>query len=122
MTEYIKNKSIENNKKNNVTDLKEIGEAAWNFIASLYESGWDSLIADKDNHTLKQKVVAKFTSRLYKVKKKLSNKEPVDKPTSFFRIPPFIPEKTPKEVNKISQYFKKNSQPKEISENMKSYA
>jgi len=28
MTEYIKNKSIENNKKNNVTDLKEIGEAA----------------------------------------------------------------------------------------------
>ena len=49
MTKYIKNKSIEPNKANNVLDLKDIGEAAWNFISTLYNSSWDTLISDKDN-------------------------------------------------------------------------
>ena len=42
-------------------DLKEIGEAAWNFITFLYDSNQDTLTADKDNHSFRQKVAAKFT-------------------------------------------------------------
>jgi len=39
MTKYIKNKSIKRNKVNDVLDLSGVGEAAWNFISALYESG-----------------------------------------------------------------------------------
>ena len=38
MANYIRNKKIEENKINDIMDLKEIGEAVWNFIASLYDS------------------------------------------------------------------------------------
>jgi len=41
--------SIEPNKANDVLNLKGVGEAAWNFISALYDSGWDSLVSDKDN-------------------------------------------------------------------------
>jgi len=46
---YIKNKSIEQNKTNDVPDLSGISEVAWNFISAFYKSGWDSLVFDKDN-------------------------------------------------------------------------
>ena len=38
MTNYIKNKSIKSNKVNDVPDLKNIGEAVWSFISTIYES------------------------------------------------------------------------------------
>ena len=38
MTNYIRNKKIKANKANDITNLKEIGEVAWNFIDSLYYS------------------------------------------------------------------------------------
>ena len=119
ITNYIKNKSIKNNKMNDIIDLKEM---IWNFIASIYDSDWNSLIADKDNHTLRQKVVAKFTPKLHEIKKESTNKKPVDKLANFVRISPLILAKTLKEVNKISKYFKKNSQLKEVSKNKKYYA
>ena len=51
MTNYIRNKSIEFNKVNDIIYLKEVGETAWNLISALYDSGWNSLVSDKDNHS-----------------------------------------------------------------------
>ena len=39
MTNYIENKKIEQNKANNVPDLKDIDEATWKFISAFYSSG-----------------------------------------------------------------------------------
>ena len=50
------------------------------------------------------------------------NNKPTDKPASFVKIPLLIPVKTPNEVNEISKFFKKNSQPKDKSDNRKLYA
>ena len=50
------------------------------------------------------------------------NNKPTDKPASFVKIPPLIPAKTPNEINEISKFFKKNSQPKDKSDNTKLYA
>jgi len=36
-----------------------------------------------------------------------NNSKSADKPVSIDRLPPLIPAKSPKEVNKISKYFKK---------------
>jgi len=41
MQKYILNKSIEENKANNVKDLVGIGEVAWKFISALYKFYWD---------------------------------------------------------------------------------
>ena len=51
ITNYIRNKSIESNKINNIIYLKEVGEAAWNFISALYDTGWDSLVSEEYNHS-----------------------------------------------------------------------
>ena len=58
MQKYILNKSIKDNKANNVKNLEGVGEAAWRFISALYESHWDQLIADKNNLSFRQKVKA----------------------------------------------------------------
>jgi len=36
---YILNKKVEKSKANDVNNFKGIGEAAWSFISSFYESG-----------------------------------------------------------------------------------
>jgi len=46
----------------------------------------------------------------------------MDKPTSFVKLPPPILAKMPKEVNEISQFFKKNNQPTEKKNTKKTYA
>jgi len=48
-----------------------------------------------------------------------NNSKSADKPVSIDRLPPLISAKSPKEVNKISKYFKKNNQSKkrQISSN-----
>ena len=38
MTNYIKNKSIDCNKANDIPDLNSVGKVAWNFISTIYES------------------------------------------------------------------------------------
>ena len=53
MTKYIKNKSINHSKTNNILYLSSIGEVAWNFISTIYKSGWDLLISNKENRTFR---------------------------------------------------------------------
>ena len=122
MTNYIRNKSIESNKINNIIYLKEVGKAAWNFISALYDTGWDSLVSEKYNYSFPQKVVSKFTPRIQEVKNKSKKNKPTDKPASFVKHSPLIPAKTSKEINEISKFFKRNSQPKDKSDNRKLYA
>ena len=64
----------------------------------------------------------KFTLRIQEVKNKFKKNKLTDKPASFVKLPPPILAKTPKEINEISKFFKKNSQPKDKSDNRKLYA
>jgi len=45
----------------------------------------------------------------------------MDKLASFVKLPPLIPAKSPKEVNEVSKFFKKNSQPVKKKDARKSY-
>jgi len=109
ITKYIENKKIKNNKANEVPDLKGIDKAVWNFISAIYNSGWDSLIADKNNNFFRQKVSLNFTPKLNPVKTNNRCKENTEKSMSIKRQPHSISAKLPKEVNKISKFFKKNN-------------
>ena len=53
IAKYIKNKKIDIAKSNNIEDLKDMGEAAWNFVSSIYSLGWDSLIADNRGNSFR---------------------------------------------------------------------
>ena len=66
--------------------------------------------------------MSKFTPRIQEVKNKSKKNKPTDKPASFVKHSPLIPAKTSKEINEISKFFKRNSQPKDKSDNRKLYA
>jgi len=109
MTKYIKNKKIENNKANKVSDLNSINKATWKFIFAIYNSEWDSLIADKKNKSFRQKVSSKFTPKLNIVKTSNKGKKKADKPASFEKLPLPILAKLPKEVNEILKFVTINA-------------
>jgi len=53
LAKYIGNKSIDMNKANDIKDLKGIGKVAWNLVASIYSSEWDSLYANNKKISFK---------------------------------------------------------------------
>ena len=114
MMKYILNKKVESGKANDVNDLKGIGKATWGFISSLYESGWDELIADSNNYSFRCKVKAQFTPKINKGSNIKKGKElNANKPALISKLPSPIPAKLPKKVNEISKYFKKNIKKKD---------
>lgn len=106
MAKYIENKNIGINKFNNILELKDIGKAAQKFLSAIYNSGWDSLIANKNNNLFRQKVLLKFTPKVNPVNTGKKENKNTDKPTSVKRLPLPILTKLLKEVNEIWKYFK----------------
>ena len=108
MHKYILGKAIEGDKANSVKDLKDIGKATWEFISSLYEVYWNSLIVDDSKTSFRNKVKSKFSSQIVKAPINVKGKESI-KPTYVSSLLPSIPVKSPKKVNEIFKYFKVNS-------------
>jgi len=119
MTNYIKNKSINYNKANDILDLNGVDEVAWNFISTIYESEYNSLIT---NRTFRQQVVSKFTSKIQETRSITKDNKSTDKLVSFKKLPSLIPMKTSKKVKKISKFFKKSTKLTEKKNTGKSYA
>jgi len=108
MQKYILSKTIEDDKANDIPDLKGVSKVAWRFIFSLYEAHWDNLFIDDLNTLLRNKVKSKYSPQI--IKESNTNKEKNTIKLSYiFTLSPFILAKLPKEVNKISKYFKKNT-------------
>jgi len=114
MGRYIKGKSINSNNANDVKDLEGIGKAVWEFLPAVYDSHWDSLYADDSKISFRNKVKFKFNLQIPKVPVNSKGKETI-KPTYVSPLPPPIMAKTPKEVNEISKFFKKNKNPQKKS-------
>ena len=109
ITNYIKNKSIDYTKANDILDLNGMDEVAWNFISTIYESGWDILVTNKDNRTFRQQVMSKFTPKIQETRNTTKGDKLTDKLASFTKLPPLIFTKTPKKVKEISKFFKKST-------------
>ena len=110
MGKYIRGKAINNN-PNNCKDLEGVGKELWEFLSSIYESHWDMLYADSSKNTFRGKVSSKFTPQIPKNLSTNGKEKNKAKPMFISLVPPPIPAKTPKEVNEISKYFKKNPSP-----------
>ena len=90
IAKYIINKQVNPTKSNDLKDFNGISEAIWNFISSIYQSKWDSLIANKNSNTLRQKISAKFTLKILLAFNR--NNKSIDKPipASIEKIPPLF--------------------------------
>jgi len=108
LAKYIKNKQVNGNLVNDLTDFDGMGNAIWNFISSVYEAKWDSLNTDRKTNTFRVKISLKFTLRI--MPSNNSNKKEIAKPVlaTIIKVPPPPPllAKSKKKVNIISKYFK----------------
>jgi len=113
MGNYIKDKFVNNN-PNDVKDLDSVGKVVWKFLSIVYNAHWNSLYMDNFKILFRNKVKSKFNPQASRTPVNNKGKETV-KPTYIFTLPPSIPAKTSKEVNKILKYFKKNDNPQKKS-------
>ena len=108
MARYIRNKSVNDIKANNITEFEGMGDAIWNFISSVYEAKWDSLHTDQSTNTLRSKILLKFTPRTPPAKGNSNKEIPKSTPVTVNRAPPPLPSlstKPKKDVNTIPKYF-----------------
>ena len=130
MAKYISNKKVNLKTANDLKDFDDIGDAVWNFLSLVYQSGWDSLHTDNKSKTLREKISSKFTPRIAPSSTQKSNKpasKPVPASIDKASPPPPLPAKMAKEVNTISKYFQNrnsmnNNKSKDESKTTKSYA
>jgi len=81
---------------------------ACEFISAIYKSHWNSLYVDDSRTSFRNQVKSKFNPNVNKTLVNGKGKETV-KATYVSPLPPPILVKSPKEVNEISKFFKKNS-------------
>ena len=63
-------------KFNNIKDFKNIDKAAWKLISSIYNSGWNSLIANDYKRSFRQKIIiSKFIFRVNLEKNSMKRKK-----------------------------------------------
>ena len=109
-------------KTNDFENFKDIGEAVWNFISSVYEANWDALYADNNSISLRRKIMSKFTPKTPLPPQRNNKEKNGPFPANINRLPPPIPAKSPKEVNEISKFFKNNKMVNLPTNKSKSYA
>ena len=76
-----------------------MGKSVWNLISSVYQSNWDSFIADKNSYTLRQKFLAKFTLKVKPIPKGNHADKNKLNLACIEKISPPISTKSQKEVN-----------------------
>jgi len=58
---------------------------------TIYKSGWDTLVANKDNRTFRQQVAFKFMPEIQEIKKSPKDNKLTKKLASFAKISLLIP-------------------------------
>jgi len=106
---YIKQRNLAGGDLNSLQQLKFFGNAAWEFLTSIYESQWDKLLVD--NHlSFRNKVAAQFA----KIPRTMKETSPTSKmvKTQVSKIPPLIPPRMSKEeLRKAEEKRNKKKKP-----------
>ena len=106
---------------NNIKDFRGIGKASWNLVLAIYTSGQNSLYMDQNKNLFKQKVPYMYTPKVKPISNGKKEEKSSTKLAVIERLPPYIPTKSPKEVKKISKYFKVLKMPQVKKGLIKSY-
>jgi len=104
---FIGNRYVESNKVNNVNQLQGFGQAAWEFISSIYKSGWNILTTNKNNRMIRQNIVFKISFKINGIKSIKRAEQLKDKQVEVVKLPPPILARPPNEVLEKSKFFNK---------------
>ena len=111
IADFIKDRKLKNNKKEDITSFIGFEQAAWTFISFIYNNEWDTLKIDDNSILFCNKVSTCFSKKItiFKPKKKLE-KILMSKSIEFSNLPPqFLLDFPKKKLNKL-KYYGKNHQ------------
>ena len=117
MENYIRLRKIKLGLINDIFQLKDFGEAIWNFISSIYKSIWNTINADINNNSFRSRVTNKFTPRVPKTKSLSNSSSSTNKKVEVVKLSPSIPICPSKEVLEKSRLFGKGKRKKSMSMN-----
>jgi len=66
MADFIRSRKVDISVINRDQELKEFGDAAFNFISSIYEANWNTIHFDENNNSLRSRITNKFTPKVQK--------------------------------------------------------
>ena len=119
ITNFIRNRDVESNKVNNVNQLQGFGQAVWEFISSIYKSGWDTLTTNKNNRMIRQNIVSKISPKINSIKFIKRAKQSKDKQVEVVKLPSSILVRPSKKVLEKSKFFNKRGKKANKSEKPK---
>jgi len=110
ISDFINNRELKNNRKEDILFLKGFGQIAFNFVSSVFKGGWDQLKMDNNNKTFCKLIKNEFTIKVPtpNKKKKTNNSLPA-KPVNFSKLllSQLLP-RLSKEVSEKSKFHEKN--------------
>ena len=119
MTNFIRNRDVESNKVNDVNQLQGFGQVVWEFILSIYQSGWNTLTTNKNNKMIRQNIVSKISPKINSIKSIKRAEQSKDRQVEVVKIPSLILARPPKEVLEKSKFFNKRGNKANESEKPK---
>ena len=88
ISDFIRNKKLKNNRKEDIPFLNGFGQIIFEFISSLFKGGWDILKTDVNNKNLHKLIKKEFLSKVLVPSKEIkSNKALSLKLVEFTKLP-----------------------------------
>ena len=118
MADFIRNRKIHSKTEKDISIIVSFGQAAQNFVLSIYKVGWDALNTDNNNRSFLQCILAKFMLKniLGKPEKK-TNSNNLIKSIEFSKIPSPVPLRLSKKVFEKSKFFKEKDKAPSMNSN-----
>jgi len=105
MADFIRAKKVKTGMINNVKKLKEFGDAAFNFVLSIYKVNWDAILTDNYSNSFRNSITSKFISKIKKPLMLSKAGPSKDKQAKIVRISSPIPTHSLKKVLEKSKFF-----------------
>ena len=113
ISNFIGNKKLKSNRKDDISFLKGFGQVAFNFISFIFKEGWDQLKTD-DNRIFCELIKNEFTTKVPTPNKdKKTFNFLLSKPVNFSKLP--LPQLSPRPSKKVlakSKFHEKNASSK----------
>jgi len=111
ISDFIRNRELKNNRKEDIPFLNSFGQTTFKFISSLFKSRCDALKTNINNKSLHELIKEEFSSKVLILSKdRKSNKFPPSKLVEFTKLSfPQLPSRPSKKVLEKSKFHRKNA-------------
>ena len=103
---FIRQRKIEDKSAEDIPQIAEFSFAAWVFLSSIYESGWDKLEENKDKKSFRQCLSSQFNRKLSTSFSQKKEDKGKGKPANISKVPLPIHPKPSKSVLAKYKFYK----------------